>query len=233
MSNVPEMTAPPPPQPKTCGLAIASLICGIVGFCTLGLSALVGLVLGIVAILKIKKSLGQIKGMGLAIAGVVVSGFVIVLIPVMIAILLPAVFGAVDLAYCAASAANLTQINLMTHEYATDHNGQLPDANHWPDLLQPHNTTPIRLLVADPAAQMAGGRIVAMNAKLSGVSLQSIRDPGRTVLFFECADGAPPAGGPGNLPPKPHHGRIFNICFADGHVEAMSPEACKNLKWEP
>ncbi len=43
----------PLPPPETSGLAIASLVCGIVGFVSCGLGGLAGLVLGIWAMVKI------------------------------------------------------------------------------------------------------------------------------------------------------------------------------------
>ncbi len=54
------------PRPKTAGLAIASLVTAF--FCWL-----VSIPLGFVALSKIKKSNGQLKGRGLAIAGIVLS----------------------------------------------------------------------------------------------------------------------------------------------------------------
>ena len=64
---------PTPQAPKTCGLAIASLVCGLVGPCTLGLASIAGLILGIVGLKKIKAGGGAVGGRGLAIAGVIVS----------------------------------------------------------------------------------------------------------------------------------------------------------------
>jgi formylglycine-generating enzyme required for sulfatase activity len=61
------------PQTKSCGLAVGALVCGIVGLCTLGLGSLVGLILGIIALKKIGRSSGALRGRGLAIAGLIVS----------------------------------------------------------------------------------------------------------------------------------------------------------------
>ena len=63
----------PVAAPKTSGMAIASLVCGILGFCTAGIGGLVGLVLGIVAIAKINASNGALGGRGLSVAGIIVS----------------------------------------------------------------------------------------------------------------------------------------------------------------
>jgi len=73
MTAKPATAVPPQASPKTSGLAIASLICGIAGLLTCGVGAAVGLVLGIVALVKISHSQGRMGGQGLAIAGVVVS----------------------------------------------------------------------------------------------------------------------------------------------------------------
>jgi type IV pilus assembly protein PilA len=80
---------PPPPyhsyypqMQKSNGLAIASLIVGIISIFTLslmGLAALTGIILGIVALVKIKNHPQQYGGQGMAIAGLVTSGISVVL----------------------------------------------------------------------------------------------------------------------------------------------------------
>ena len=83
---------------KTSGLAIASLILGILGFCTFGLAGIAGFILGIVGLIVISKSAGQIKGGGLAIAGIIVSAVSLftLFIALLMAILMPALAGARD-----------------------------------------------------------------------------------------------------------------------------------------
>jgi len=61
------------PVSRTSGLAIASLILAAVGPFLFLIPSLVGLVLGIVALVRIRRSEGQLTGGGLAIAGVCVS----------------------------------------------------------------------------------------------------------------------------------------------------------------
>jgi len=68
---------PPLPEhamPKTSGLATASLILGILGVITFGITAIVGLILGILGLNAIRESRGRLKGQGLATAGIAVSG---------------------------------------------------------------------------------------------------------------------------------------------------------------
>jgi hypothetical protein len=81
-------TPPPPPppqygapgeysgaaQPKTSGLAIASLVTGILGIfpcCTIGILGILGVVFGIMARKNIEQSNGAQKGAGLARAGLI------------------------------------------------------------------------------------------------------------------------------------------------------------------
>jgi hypothetical protein len=61
----------PVPQ-KTNGLAIAALICGICGF-LLFLPAILGIIFGFIARSQIRKSNGQQKGSGMALAGIIVG----------------------------------------------------------------------------------------------------------------------------------------------------------------
>ena len=82
MNNV-NSVAQPLPSAKTSGLAITSLVLGICGIFTCGLTAIIGLILGIVGLCAINKRAEQLKGKGLAIAGVVVSVICIVLVPFM------------------------------------------------------------------------------------------------------------------------------------------------------
>ena len=60
----------PPPQRRTNGLAIASLVCGIVG-CLYGIPAIVAIVLGFVARNQIKQS--HQEGSGMALAGIILG----------------------------------------------------------------------------------------------------------------------------------------------------------------
>jgi hypothetical protein len=68
--------APPSGQVKTSGLAIASLVCGILGF--LCLPAPAGLVLGVIALIRISKSAEQLRGQAWAVCGMGLSGLMLI-----------------------------------------------------------------------------------------------------------------------------------------------------------
>lgn len=70
-------------------LAVWSLVCGILAFC-LYITALPGLILGIIALVKIPGSKGRLSGTGLAIAGVATSGVALILAPLVLTVMIPA-----------------------------------------------------------------------------------------------------------------------------------------------
>jgi Domain of unknown function (DUF4190) len=65
----------PTSRPPASGLAIGSLIASLIPFLLLG--QITGLILGIVALRKIKQSQGTVGGKGFAIAGVTISGLIL------------------------------------------------------------------------------------------------------------------------------------------------------------
>src|SRR5438552_7611412 len=86
-------TQPPDVNPsKTSGLAIASLVLGILGLtCILPIiGPILAIIFGIVALNQISKSRGGVTGQGQAIAGLVLGGISLVMIPILAAMLLPA-----------------------------------------------------------------------------------------------------------------------------------------------
>ena len=85
------MNEQPPliPSVKTSGLAIASLILGCMSFFCLGfITAIPSLALGVIALIKISKSTGALKGKGLAIAGLCTGGVGMIVGTAMLAALL-------------------------------------------------------------------------------------------------------------------------------------------------
>ncbi len=68
--------SPYPATPKNNGLAIASLVCSILGLCC-GVGGVLGVIFGFVARGQIRRSGGAQQGSGLALAGIIV-GFVVI-----------------------------------------------------------------------------------------------------------------------------------------------------------
>ena len=217
-------------EPKTSGMAIASLVLGICGFVVCGIPGIVGWILGIVGLSSIKKSAGQLKGEGLAIAGIVVSTISVILVPmcILIAILTPALTSTGNQGKTAVVLANARQLSLAFRLYCDENDGRLPPADKWPELIAPYigNSQAILSSPFDPDA----GRAWAMNPNLQTLN---IREAHKVVLLFECRFGSPPAGGSELLPEKPRSRRGYVFAFADYHIESVPPERLDELIWEP
>ncbi|HWC89752.1 MAG TPA: DUF4190 domain-containing protein [Pirellulales bacterium] len=59
--------------PRTSGLAIASLVCGLLSLVTCLFTGIPAVVLGIIALLKINSSNGRLLGRGMAVAGLIIG----------------------------------------------------------------------------------------------------------------------------------------------------------------
>ena len=126
-----EDTPPPITPPQTSGLAITSLVLGILGFCTMGLTAIPAVICGHIALSQIGKSAGRATGSGLAIGGLV-TGYLglLLLVTSLIAILaglaLP-VFGEVkERSILTKALSNAKQVGINCKFYAADHDGKFP-----------------------------------------------------------------------------------------------------------
>lgn len=115
--------------PRTSGKAIASLVLGLGSlFCSI-ITAIPGLILGIMSLGEISRSEGRVSGRGMAITGIVLSVALPLLniVCLLIALLVPAVGAARQAARRAVSANNLRQITMAAHQYESQ-NGRFPAA---------------------------------------------------------------------------------------------------------
>jgi len=119
-------TSPPPlpseaTPPRTSRLAIASLVLGILSFFLIFLTSIPAIICGIVALVKIGNSRGQLTGKGLATSGIVMGALLTLLLP---AILLPALARAREAARRASCQNNLMQMSLIYRMYANESEGE-------------------------------------------------------------------------------------------------------------
>jgi prepilin-type processing-associated H-X9-DG protein len=229
-------TTPPPPVttvPKTSGLAIASLVLGLLGLVSCGITSLVGLVLGIVALNKINKSQGRIAGNGLAIAGIIASGIFMLMLPIYAAMLLPALAKAKSRAQTIQCMNNVKQLALSAMMYANDQKGRLPDADRWCEHVQTYLGSGATSVLRCPAGNQSDRCNYAFNAKLSSVELNQVKNPAQTVLFVDSGTGWNKSGGPELLTQPSRHGKQVIVGFTDGHVEVVTSGRLNNLQWTP
>jgi hypothetical protein len=214
---------------KTSGLAITSLVLGILGFFTCGISAIVGLILGIIALVKIKNSNGRLSGNGVAIAGTVVSAIFLLMIPIFAAMLLPAFAKAKSKAQTVACVNNMKQIALAVKIYSGDNNDQLPPAATWCDAI--HTEVGTDRVFKCPAGEKAERSHYAFNAKLGGLNETNIAP--NTVMIFETRGGWNVNGGRELMLTTPRHDRRFVVALADGSVQQLYESQLGSLRWDP
>ena len=133
MANAPDPYQSPADASEklgTSGMAVASLICGIASFCLSFITAVPGLILGIISLSQISSSNGRLGGRGMAITGIICSVMGTVVIPIvgiLIALLLPALQAAREAARRNTSAANMKNVALALHIHHDVH-GTFPAA---------------------------------------------------------------------------------------------------------
>lgn len=226
-------------ESKTSRMAISSLVLGVLGF--FGITALVGLILGIVALVKVNRSQGRLTGNGFAIAGICVSAFMLLFCIPFLAILagvtLPAMSKAKQKAQEIQSINNMRQLVLGVRIYATDHNDQFPPSATWCDAIQSVVGSP---KVYQHPTQLSQRCSYAYNEKVSGLDEAKVAP--QTVVIFESDAGWNGAGGPellmsrqkgGNVDGQRTREEIFLIGFADGSVKRVPRSQLNTLRWEP
>jgi hypothetical protein len=216
---------------KTSGMAIASLVLGALGLFTLGLTAIFGVVLGLISMSKIRRSQGALRGWELALAGTIISGVFLLMLPIMAGLLLPALAQAKSKAQSINCMNNLKQLALGAMINASDNHDRLPAAETWCDTIQQPIGSPGVFLC--PAGDREKRSHYAYNARVAGVETSKISAPSETVLFFECDGGWNLSGGPELMLKKPRHRMSVSVAFTDGHVEMMTEQRLKRLRWDP
>jgi len=241
-SSVPPMPPPGEPKVETSGLAIASLICGILGLFTC-LPGPIGWVLGVMARRQIKKSNGQLGGAGLATAGIVISIFVTAVFVLLAAagVLFPALAKAKKKAQTIQCEAHIQELTTVLIGYAKAHENQLPAADKWTDSISNKVSS---VTVFHCPVEEGDDCSYAFNKNLDGKKLSEINP--KTVLLFEADEGWNGSGAEPETTSRAHwtsrrnSGGIFatkeDIChvtFVDGTFAAIPESGLEALRWEP
>lgn len=221
-------------QPKTCGLAIASMVMGLLCLtCILWpLFALPAVICGIVALVKISKNKPCLKGTGLAITGIVIPAMMTLLIPVialLLAIMMPAVSRAKVVAERTVCMTNLSGLSTAMMVYRNDYDNKYPTPEQWCNLLmQEADVSPKSFQCPeDPEGSFS----YAINENV--YKIESGSESLLMVVLFEAGLGCNGVGGPEQLILRHNwHGQPgCNIGFADGHAEFVSEDRIAGLQW--
>lgn len=115
-------------QPQSSGMAITSLVCGVLGFFTLGLAAIPAVITGHLARSRIKQSAGALSGGGMALAGLILGYLCLVLtfVAVLASLAVPAFSSMQQKAVQAKTMSNAKQLVIGMKQYAAEHDGSLP-----------------------------------------------------------------------------------------------------------
>lgn len=210
---------------RTSGMAIASLVLALLAWPTMGLSILPALILGIVALVQTRRSQGALKGGRLATAGVIISGFGLLL-----AIILYPVFAkGREKGRQRSCLSHVKELSTGLMQYAQDYNEKYPPASNWNESLKTY--------VPDEYAFRCGSvkrapAAYAMNKELSSAPLSGLRSPSETPGIYESIPGVNKYGGPELLPVPGRHVEGNNIGFADGHAKWVKDASIGSLRWQ-
>jgi predicted Zn finger-like uncharacterized protein/prepilin-type processing-associated H-X9-DG protein len=213
----------PPPAARTSGLAIASLILGILSFCVPVLGSLAAVGTGIGGLVGTRDR--RAGGRGLAVAGLALGLFTLVIeTPLMLAVIIPAANKGIEAANRVQCEANLKGLGAGLMSYAETHEGKYPA--ELDDVLQvasppevsmfkcpsDDKTAPASSPPESTAADINSGKHCSYVYVGSGVKTSA--DP-QTVILYE------PLGN--------HHREGMNALFADGHTRWLGAEEAQKI----
>lgn len=225
-----EMRPPSEGQPtpeeatRTSGMAIASLVLGILSFTCI--AAPFAIIFGIIALTQIRRN-PNTRGAALAWAGIGISVVFFMLGLIFATILFPIFERAMHTARQTSLRSdcmnNLRDLSMAMNMYADDY-GTYP-GRRWNEALRHYR--PEDQSFSCPAAY-GDTPSYGMNLRMARLSPNRIVTPARTVLLFDSEWGTDQLGGRELLAQPPRH-LNNNVSFADGHVEMYDD----SFNWDP
>lgn len=125
---------------------------------------------------------------------------------------------------------NFGHIKSALNEYAISNKGDLPDKNHWCDILISFSRGDNKLTKDDfhCSFNKGGSSNYALNEALIGLDYSKL--PDNTVILFEIERGWNKIGGVEDSISHDHNGH--RIVFRDGDFRWISDESVNKLNWE-
>lgn len=216
---------------QTSGLAITALILGILSLFCGFLTAIPAIICGIIALVQIGNSQGRLKGMGMAIAGIILPIILTIVMAILVSILLPALSKVKHIAKGVVCSTNVKGLGVAIQVYMNDYDGRFPTPEQWCDLLIEKADVSEQSLACP--SDTAGAFSYAVNKDIPRTDFR--RGAADLVILFEADLGRNGIGGPEDaafrhqLDNQP----ACNVLFADGHVEMVTQDRIEELRWKP
>jgi len=236
-------------------LSILSFILSLLGYFSMGISAVCGFIIGIIAILRIEHSKRKAAACILAILGITVSIACVAFIKF---VLLSVPYNR-DIAAREICRKNLVELYKAMRIYSNEYEGKYPTADNWCDLLIAHAGANNYSFCCRRAAEIEKQYRYTINPKAEPNSSPSMvflytdpngrrycvkwgyyainpyvqpDSPSNLVLLFETKGGWNKCGGYELVTFENHFIKGCNVLFNDGHVEFVKPEQVDRLKWK-
>jgi len=211
---------------RTSGLAITSLVLGILSILAMGVTALPGLIFGIIGLVQTGKQSSRLAGRGLAMAGVITSsiGLVVFGIAVMAALLFPVFAKAREKARLTQCISNQKQITVAILMWTQDHNGTLPQTTSFSTDMKPY--IPSDQIFTCPTAS-ASEQSYGYNNAVGGKSIRGLFTPDNTILFADGGDSNGILTNESDIVFR--HAKTASMGYADGHVAPVHESAAPSL----
>ncbi len=209
-------------------MATGALVCGLLGLALLP-AAIVALVLGIVVLAQNR------PGRGMAIAGVVLGGLGVLVMPA--AILFPVFARAREKAQQSNCLSNVKQLALAQMMYAMDYDEVMVPASAWPTNLQPYvKNTHVFACPADRRKEKhrAGEGpdslplSYTMSEAMGGIPVSDVAAPAETAMLY---DGTQVSGD--RQAADYRHRKNLSVGFCDGHAKLLSRESFESVQLTP
>ncbi len=185
-----------------------------------------GMVLGMIAHVRIRRSSYLLTGSNYALAGIIVGGIASIALALGTPDLL-----AMRPSYSSSCISNIKQLNLGMLMYALDYDEHLPVPDTWNEELTPY--VKYEQVYRCPAEPVKVVPSYGMNRLLGGLNPDNLVSPDKTVLLFDSLPGKDRFGGRGLLPDPPRHDNYQIIGFVDGHAKAIEESRIGTLCWKP
>jgi prepilin-type processing-associated H-X9-DG protein len=195
------------------------------------ITSIPALICGICGLVKISKSNGQLKGSGLAITGIVIPAVsIFLLVPIQLAILMPALGKVRCLAQRQLCGTNLSGLGKAMMVYANDYNDTYPSADKWCDLLVEKADVPKQSFSCPSNKAKVNMSYYVFNVNAVGKKASEL--PPDMVLIFETnTPGWNMVGGKELISTQNHQGEGCNILYADGYCKYEWDPNSASIRW--